>query len=420
MAGVSPLAVWDEHRVKVEQVAVQAVTSMERAVLANPTMSRTELAWVIRQVNDEWSTLAAQDAADTMVIARASAGLYDLEAPRVVDSMTMEVADAIAGWAQAGDSPHAVLRRAAISTTRHLRNASRDTVAQSAVIAGTGWCRVPRPGCCAFCLMLASRGAVYSSRDTALKVGAGHRKRGRRPSGSRYHDNCGCMVQEVLPGHGLPPIVEGLQGTLREMQESSPTRAVTLDRWRERVTESRSADAASRRSQAAALTSARARGRATVRLPGETEAEYWVRRAKANGIDFHGEPVQPHEVVAMEAIIDLNRDVVWIPRAASFPRNDMWLTIGSERVQVELKSTPADYMKIHSRVRKATSSAANHDVAPLVKDSFIIDIRAEVLTDELREELAGYNVGKEKYRLKNLMVLSESGSRMTAIALREG
>ena len=33
---------------------------------------------------------------------------------------------------------------------------------------------------------------------------------------------------------------------------------------------------------------------------------------------------------------------------------------------------------------------------------------------------AGYNVGKEKYRLKNLMVLSENGSRMTTITLREG
>ncbi|VEG28037.1 VG15 protein [Actinomyces howellii] len=253
MAGASPLAIWDGHRVKVEQIAVQGVTALEQVFLDNPTMSRTELAWLIRQVNHEWGVVAAQDAADTMVIARATAGQHDLEAPTVIDAITTEVAEAIAGWAQAGETPEEVLRRAAISTTRHLRNASRDTVEVSTALAGTGWCRVPRPGCCAFCLMLASRGAVYTSRDAALTVGGGRRKRGRRASGSRYHDNCGCMVQEVLPEHGVPPIVAGMERLLSTLQQQSPTKTLTLDDWRAYVTGQRRADAAARRSAAAAL-----------------------------------------------------------------------------------------------------------------------------------------------------------------------
>ncbi|MDO4243795.1 MAG: hypothetical protein Q4C85_08590 [Actinomyces sp.] len=418
MAGASPLAIWDDHRVKVEQIAVQGVTALERAVLDNPTMSRTELAWIIRHVNTEWGTLAAQDAADTMVMARATAGQYDLEAPTVIDPITMEVAEAIAGWAQAGETPEAVLRRAAISTTRHLRNSSRDTVELSTALAGTGWCRVPRPGCCAFCLMLASRGAVYTSRDAALTVGGGRRKRGKRPPGSRYHDNCGCMVQEVLPKHGVPPIVAGMERILADLKRQSPTKMVTLDDWSAYETRQRRADAAARRSEAATMTSARAKGRAVKRRPGETDADYWERRAQVNGIDFHGEPAKGHEVVSMEAVMDLGEDVEWIPRAKSAPRNDMWLNIGSERVQVELKSAPADYDKIRSRILKASSSAARHPTDPLTKDAFIVDIGDASLSDGLSEQLAGYNRGRQKYRLKHLLVLSNNGTRMTAIPLQ--
>lgn len=418
MAGASPLAVWDEHHVKVEQIAVQAITDLEKAIVANPAMSRTELAWLLRRVNAQWGTLAAQDAADTMVITRAAAGLYDLQAPAVVSPITEETADALAGWAQAGQTPEQVLRRAAISSTRHVRNASRDTVSLSAESAGTGWCRVPRPGSCAFCLMLASRGAVYSSRATALTVGAAPRKRGPRAAGSRYHDNCGCMVQEVLPGHGAPPIVQGLEHALVEMQDANGHKPVTLAQWHEYVRSRRTSDAAARRAQSRTMSSARARGRALERLAGESELDYWARRAASTGIDFGSEQIKAHEVRMVERLLDAGQDVVWLPRKPSAPSNDMLLTIAGERVPVEAKTCKPRYQSIHSRIVKAASSAANH-AEPVVKDAFLIDIGNAQLSESLLRELEGFNVGRRKYRLRHLLVLSEDGARLTAVSLRQ-
>ncbi len=82
--------------------------------------------------------------------------------------------------------------------------------------------RVPRVNSCAFCGMLASRGAVYTSAGSAGSVvGAGvpvtpdgeKRKRGGqgkgiKPRGSRrlgedYHDNCYCVVTAVKDGEPL-------------------------------------------------------------------------------------------------------------------------------------------------------------------------------------------------------------------------
>lgn len=61
-----------------------------------------------------------------------------------------------------------------------------------------GWMRVTRPGCCAFCAMLASRGPVYKNAKSA----------GFGPDGQpeRWHDHCNCSIEPVysrdtdLPG----------------------------------------------------------------------------------------------------------------------------------------------------------------------------------------------------------------------------
>ena len=71
---------------------------------------------------------------------------------------------------------------------------ARNTVVNSAAKAGNGWCRVPEPGACWFCLMLASRGAVYQQ-DTATTT----------KSGGRYHAHCRCTAAEVFNDDHLPP-----------------------------------------------------------------------------------------------------------------------------------------------------------------------------------------------------------------------
>lgn len=69
---------------------------------------------------------------------------------------------------------------------------------QAAAIAGDGtrFARVPEPGACPFCLMLASRGAVYG--------------REAIEGSNRWHDNCRCSVVEVGPGEDAPQICQDL------------------------------------------------------------------------------------------------------------------------------------------------------------------------------------------------------------------
>ena len=75
---------------------------------------------------------------------------------------------------------------------------ARRTVEMGVARAGTRYARLPEPGACDFCLMLASRGAVYS-RDSVL----GEVK--------KYHDNCRCLGIEVSDGAPLPLINRQLQ-----------------------------------------------------------------------------------------------------------------------------------------------------------------------------------------------------------------
>lgn len=85
----------------------------------------------------------------------------------------------------------------------------RDTVYEATKRDGTGYARIPEPGACPFCLMLASRGAVYT-KDTVLHTSSLH----------KYHDHCRCLGIEVrVDGKGdpafdrLPPV----NGQLRQL-----------------------------------------------------------------------------------------------------------------------------------------------------------------------------------------------------------
>ena len=78
----------------------------------------------------------------------------------------------------------------------------RETIRLSAFEAGNGFARVPEPGACGFCLMLASRGAVYYSADEALQAGRARWSKSNRRDRS-YHDNCKCTVTEVTRNSGV-------------------------------------------------------------------------------------------------------------------------------------------------------------------------------------------------------------------------
>lgn len=107
-----------------------------------------------------------------------------------------------------------ILTEMAADTT--IGNAALDT-------ATMGYQRVPSPGCCAFCGLLASRGADYGSAEAAGTVvgrgmpvsrnyngdgkrvrggqAKGIRPRGSRQLGERFHDFCRCSIVPVNEGN---------------------------------------------------------------------------------------------------------------------------------------------------------------------------------------------------------------------------
>ncbi|UYB35500.1 hypothetical protein N9A08_12825 [Arthrobacter koreensis] len=107
--------------------------------------------------------------------------------------------------------------------TKVLTEMAADTVIGNAGLdpAPMAYQRVPQPGCCAFCGMLASRGAAYSSQEAATGVvgrgvpvgkgrgkgskgrGGGIKPRGARKVGETFHDHCRCRAVPVSPGNSV-------------------------------------------------------------------------------------------------------------------------------------------------------------------------------------------------------------------------
>ena len=112
-----------------------------------------------------------------------------------------------------------VLSMLAGFSQKMIANSGRDTIADTAFgdPVRVGYARVPRAGCCAFCGLLASRGAVYRSSASAGGVvgrgvdasetagkrggqGKGVKARGSRELQASYHDSCRCVATPVFPG----------------------------------------------------------------------------------------------------------------------------------------------------------------------------------------------------------------------------
>lgn len=125
------------------------------------------------------------------------------------EQLTKEVA-----WGLAADKHGRsdLVSRLALLMQKRVFGAHRDTVSLNSLRTQNGWQRYARADACAFCRVLASRGAVYGSRTRATLVGmAGSqahysdgsrrgrqfkagRVRGVRKAGETYHDHCRCVL----------------------------------------------------------------------------------------------------------------------------------------------------------------------------------------------------------------------------------
>lgn len=130
-------------------------------------------------------------AMDAMPMANAPVGREQAEASF---RWAVSVIDDWTSWAEL----EVARRRLEGVLTRLVTLPASHTVAEAALDSGMAFARVPEPGACTFCLMLASRGGVY----TRESVGAV----------TKYHDNCRCLgVRVRRDGSDLPRINRDLE-----------------------------------------------------------------------------------------------------------------------------------------------------------------------------------------------------------------
>lgn len=155
-------------------------------------------------------TFYAEVAAAELAGARVDRTARWAVAPLVDDSLESSVGSRLSG-----------------SMARAIMDASRDTMALNGGREGTQFQRMPRPGCCAFCGMLASRptSMAYRSRESAS-------------AGS--HDSCHCVVVPVYAGTEMAEVAAATRKRYEEMyqqvasEDSTGARAMkeTLAAWR--------------------------------------------------------------------------------------------------------------------------------------------------------------------------------------------
>lgn len=154
-----------------------------------PAQATAALAVEIPPLIQAWGDVSATVSTDWYAGVRiGQPGTYT---PTAAPSAPFEQTEGMVRWAV---SPiwesldwDAALRDLMSGSGRLVRQPSRDSIEQSSWDdpASGAWVRVPRATACPFCLMLASRGAVYRSAESAGAT------RG-------FHDHCRCSVSPVF------------------------------------------------------------------------------------------------------------------------------------------------------------------------------------------------------------------------------
>lgn len=167
--------------------------------LSNPREVSAQLQLVIPDLVGDYGDMAATLAADFYEEVTADYGLPYTTA-RLAPPVPAGQAQATTRWAlgplfSAEQSYTQALNLLIAGAHRLSLQPGRDTIAQNSQRVGLAYARVPggaEP--CAFCLVLASRGAVYGSAQAARYA----------KDGTRYHDDCRCAPVPMRSDADMP------------------------------------------------------------------------------------------------------------------------------------------------------------------------------------------------------------------------
>lgn len=251
---------WTIHRTQLEKLVRKATAQLLQIVRQNPTMTPEDMAFYYAALVEQYGAAATESALLALENSRRTLGLWtELEPPAPANLPPMEQIEGTLAWAvkKAEENPMRVAALLAGPLGRLIQQPARDTVWNATRSAGTRYARVPGPKACWFCLMLASRGGVYTSKQAALSVtkrsatrpqtafrnaaaNSGHTYQSGRPEGAKYHDNCTCIAIESHDPADLPDVVQQLQKEWYEVtwDERGPKRDQAAI-WREHIKNTR-------------------------------------------------------------------------------------------------------------------------------------------------------------------------------------
>ncbi|MDM7488718.1 hypothetical protein QT969_10485 [Rhodococcus sp. CSLK01-03] len=215
-------------------LAIDDVVKLWRS-MSGMDLHSTEFRAMITEAYPEIATQWANVASELAL------GWYNDSAPELdyravpAPPPTTEQLASSASWALSSSVGEGALSLLAGSLQRAVWNGARDTLLHNAdAEAGSRWARHASANACDFCKVLATRGAVYASAESAGQVvgrgkemslaerrarargetrisgrfiakGRRTRREDGQKMGDKFHDNCHCAVIEVRPGGSYEP-----------------------------------------------------------------------------------------------------------------------------------------------------------------------------------------------------------------------
>lgn len=299
-----------------------------------------------------------------------------------------------------------------------------DAPAGGGKVRPVGWARVLQGKySCGFCIMLAARGAVYSTADAAQLVAAEAGKKSRdggflsrrartelrKKNPRAFHEHCDCIVVPVFDPENWSGRAEQqrLARFYRETVEKEDRKYEADPEGYEPV---KISTVLSREAEA---------WQEAERLDGkEEQVDPKYYGALASEIP-DGEKLYGHELLFLLRFEALGNKARWIERPAPDkdggmkPSNDfVWLNNGE--LVSELKSSKNKYSTIKNRISEAVKKARLHGVQ---KENFVVDLGVRRLDEKLMRQMQTYNLRNPQAPIKSLYVMHSGGQHLTQIHL---
>lgn len=206
-----------EYRTALTTLSSRALAEVRALLLAldghSPGEVRDVLILALPEVLGPYMVGAGQLAATWFEDLRRDAGLPVRYAQTAGDILPAGRVGALARWAVTPlfDGNEAVTVESLLSggAQRIVWGAARETIAEnvSRDAQSIGFARSARPGCCAFCSMLASRGTEYGEHDEGKL---------------HYHDHCHCVAVPIFAGSAMAQAMDAeMEAHLERYQQAA-------------------------------------------------------------------------------------------------------------------------------------------------------------------------------------------------------